>query len=197
MSIEFTQSLESIFRRTAENYGVMLEKFRPFPIKGELNERNLTTQFLLEIKNSIPDAIICQEFHIPNCKPDGGAAFVDAVVITEDITLFIEAKRNDSIMSNFAAIDCDIEKLNSEALKKQFLKVWDDRERGLPKRAYGVILADSWKKSLTDKWIKKYSNEPGVELNKYFNKIKKFDDFSENYDLLFGVFEIYFDNNGL
>ncbi|WP_341206902.1 hypothetical protein [uncultured Psychrosphaera sp.] len=182
--------LESIIKRTAQHYGRMLETFRPFAKGGELNERNLTTQFLIEIKNSHPNAIICQEFHIPEYSSKKDSAFVDAVVITNDTVLFIEAKRNAAIMSNFDAINLDIKKLNSAALKKQFKAVCDVREFGLPQSAYGVVLADAWKKSLTDKWLTEYVNDSEVALKPNFQKIASFPDYSEDYDLLYGVFKL-------
>lgn len=190
MNSELKNNLDSIITRMANNYGSMLQSFRPFSIGGELNERNLTSQFLIEVKNSIPDAVICQEFHISGYSGKGDSAFVDAVVITNDWLLCIEAKRNSAITNNFGAIDRDIKKLNSEALKKQFKSVFDDRDKPLPQCAYGLILADSWKKSLTDKWIKEYSNEAAVDLNKGAREIADFADYSERYDLIYGVFKL-------
>jgi hypothetical protein len=190
MSIKFDLSLEDIVKRMAKNYGSMLKEFRPFNKGGELNERNLTTQLLIEIKSSFPDAIISQEFHISMCRPNGDSAFVDAVVIINDCLLFIEAKRNSAIMSNFNEIDLDINKLQSPALKTQFEAVCQDRQQSLPKRVYGVILADSWKKSLTNKWVEEYSNELCVNLFKKHYEIACFEDYSEKYDLLYGVFEL-------
>lgn len=190
MNIEFQHDLESTIEETAKNFGFMLEKFRPFNKGGELNERNLTTQLLMQLNNKFHRAVVCQEFHIPMYSDKGDSAYVDALAITDNSLLFIEAKRNSSIISNFNEIDQDIIKLQSDALKTQFKSVCNDRRETFEQCAYGVIIADSWKKSITNRWLNQYSNKLCPDLIKNSFKISKFSDYSDDYEILCGVFKL-------
>jgi hypothetical protein len=190
MSLSFHHNLESAIEETAKNYGAMLEIFRPFNKGGELNERNLTTQLLMQLKNQFHRAVVCQEFHIPMYSVKGDSAFVDALAITDNSLLFIEAKRNSSITRNFHEIDRDIKKLQSDALRTQFISVCNERKETFEQCAYGIIIADSWDKKITNNWLNQYSNELCPDLIKKSFKIASFSDYPDDYEILFGVFKL-------
>lgn len=172
--------LNEVLERTITRYEKMLSAFLPCqPEKGEFLEQNLVTNFAIEFVKTFPknDVNVYTEVPFKCIGETKGQCHIDLYIQNEDVGYLIEAKGNISGIKFLKEINKDIARIKSDELHNSFLDILtflnkrSNRNVTLPKKMYGVIIADYWASKNDDKFIYTW-NSNLFDVEKFSNIVE-------------------------